>query len=112
MVDKFLDEVNPRDLIQDNGTAKLHLFSNILDMPTWDHTSYFKSLFDTGGKQSYLCVSPYREFDGGQERFRDVLNLFNDNSTKDGRKIKMNDLSKFAFRDNKDAISLKLEAIS
>ena len=109
IVNSAIDDIEPGRVITNDSSEKLHLFSNILDMNTWDHTKYFQSLLKIGIKQTYFCVSPYRDFDGGGDRFRDIRSLFTSTCQHEGHEITTNDLSIFSYRDDKDAISLDLE---
>lgn len=108
-VNKTIDNVEPSEVISNDNTDKIHLFSNILDMDTWNHTEYFQSLLKLGKRQTYFCVSPYRDFDGGEKRFRDIRSLIESINQNTDLHVKTNDLSIFSFRDDKDAIALDLE---
>lgn len=109
IINKFIGQTRPNQLIQNNGLAKLHLFSNVLDIQTWDHKSYFQELFSIKGMQSFLCISPYREFDGGEERFRNVLEVFNMHARQNGHTT-VQDPMRFIYREwqRKEAIALNL----
>jgi len=109
IVNQTIDNIEPSKVVSNDDMHKLHLFSNILDMNTWNHTEYFQSLLRIGEKQTYFCVSPYRDFDGGESRFRDIRSLFTSTCINEGHKITNNDLSIFSFRENKDAISLDMQ---
>ena len=108
-VNKTIDNVEPSEVITNDDTDKIHLFSNILDMDTWNHTKYFQSLLKLGKRQTYFCVSPYRDFDGGEKRFRDIQSLIENSDQNTDLLVKTNGLSIFSFRNDKDAIALELE---
>ena len=108
-INKAIDDVVPSEVITNDETDKIHLFSNILDMDTWNHVEYFQSLLKLGKRQTYFCVSPYRVFDGGESRFRDIRSLIESSNQNTELQIKANDLRIFSFRDDKDAIALNLE---
>jgi hypothetical protein len=59
VVNKKLDEVEVSDICTYNANAKLHFFSNILDLPSLDIRNIFSIISDSQRNKNYfICVSP------------------------------------------------------
>lgn len=58
-IKKLMDEVSHEDLSTDSTSIKIHLFSNILDVTTFDLLSLAKKIGSTQkGINYFICVSP------------------------------------------------------
>lgn len=104
-----IDETNPNKIISENDRPKLHLFSNILDVDSFDPAKYFQSLFSISDNQRYFCVSHSRDYCGGNSRFRKVEKLFNSLSKTGSLETEEPaELDTFNFRPTHEAIYLCL----
>ena len=73
-INKKIDDLTQADLKLSEIDAKIHLFSNILDIDDFDQLDLFNKIFSNKGIHYILAVSHDRNFDGGSQRLRDVYN--------------------------------------
>ena len=58
-IKKLMDDVSHEDLITESTSVKIHLFSNILDVTSFDLLSLAKKISSTQkGENYFICVSP------------------------------------------------------
>jgi len=78
-IHKDLDKIVDGDIITNNGSVKIHLFSNILDVPTFNLKDLIARIKKTQSKINYfICISPYID-DNKNMRIEAFFNNFNDN---------------------------------
>jgi hypothetical protein len=70
-VKKELDALTSADLLPDEAMPTIHVFSNVLDIATFDHFRLLGEML-TAGTHSLLVVSHDRDFDGGTPRISDL----------------------------------------
>lgn len=64
---KGFDALNADDLAHDPDLPTIHVLSNVLDVPGYDHFGLFEKMLDVGS-HSIIAVSHDRDHDGGSER--------------------------------------------
>lgn len=105
----WLDDLRDRDLqpaTETNGF--MHLFSNVLDIDTFDHFSLFSKLLKHKGRHAIYCVSHDRDFKGGSERFYQLAQAINQPSCKKWLTVRESAINKYRCRERFDAIYLRL----
>ena len=75
---KGLDSVDNKDLIN-NSQIKLHLFSNIIDVPFFDLNRLCHKIKELKGENLFLCVSPVLSETGRKIRLRKFSDFFAEN---------------------------------
>ena len=78
-INKKLDQVDLSDLNITQSSTKLHIFSNILDIGTFDQKTLLKKVLSIKGNHCIIAVSPKRS-DGGirmQEAFDSIIEYCN-----------------------------------
>jgi hypothetical protein len=74
LVNKYIDDLTPNDLVSEPDSIKIHLFSNIIDVQTFDLTQLYQLICSSfHGINRVICTSPYNE---GQQRLETFYNLF------------------------------------
>ena len=68
LVNKKFDDLDQEDLDLNDGTTKIHLMSNILDVPTYNLEALFEKMLDDDntGIHRIFAVSHDRNFNGGE----------------------------------------------
>ena len=56
----------------------IHLFSNVLDIPNFNHFNLFQKILQNNGLHCILAVSHSRSFHGGDDRFKELQKQIND----------------------------------
>lgn len=77
-INKKIDDVTQEDIQVDGNTAKIHLFSNILDIDDFHIVDLLNKIIANKGLHHFLAVSHNRDFNGGSERLKEVYNVFLD----------------------------------
>lgn len=78
-VHKDFDTLTDSDLISSDGAIKIHLFSNILDVPMFNLKDLIAKIKKTQAKINYfICISPFID-DNKNMRIEAFFNNFNDN---------------------------------
>ena len=111
-IQKKLDNVDVSELRLSPDDTTIHIFSNILDIPTFDSGVLFTKIFQTCGHHIILAVSHNREFAGGANRFRSLEKALTDNALDDWLSIQSSSIIEFNCPNGMPAISweLRLEA--
>lgn len=65
LVNRRLDELQPQDLVCDPNGLNIHVFSNILDVQSFDLIALFNRIIAQDGRHVFLAVSHERDFLGG-----------------------------------------------
>ncbi len=71
-ISKDLDELETKDLETDQNLTKIHLFSNILDVDSFDIVKLFNKILKNTGDHTFLIVSHDRDFEGGSPRLKAI----------------------------------------
>ncbi len=56
----------------------IHLFSNVLDIPNFNHFNLFQKILQNNGLHCILAVSHSRSHHGGDDRFKELQKQIND----------------------------------
>ena len=72
-INKKLDDLNLCDLVTSDRSIKLHIFSNVLDIQTFDPIALLEKVLSLGGRHQMIGVSP-QKYDGAR-RLRDVFQI-------------------------------------
>jgi hypothetical protein len=70
-VRKPFDDLSEDDLMSNCDLESLHIFSNVLDINTFDQFRLFEKIL-TKGKHTILAISHDRDHDGGSGRIREL----------------------------------------
>jgi len=70
--EKHLDAIEIADLYAGEGDCFVHLFSNIIDVDTFDLPSLLSKVLDKNGFHQLIAVSPSRNFQGGDTRLHEM----------------------------------------
>ena len=73
-----LSNIKASDLGFIKNAERVHLLSNVIDIPSFDSGKFFKEILNQPGKHQVLAVSPSRDFHGGDARFEEFRELFED----------------------------------
>lgn len=74
LVNKYIDDLTPTDLVSEPDSIKIHLFSNIIDVEGFDLGRLYQFMVRSfHGVNRVICTSPYNE---GQQRLETFYNLF------------------------------------
>ena len=84
-INKKLDDLNIKDLNISKSSTKLHLFSNILDIDTFDQLALVKKVLSIKDNHYILAVSPTRS-DGGKRMQDTFKNLIENNNVHSSEK--------------------------
>lgn len=68
---KNFEDINSTDLAHDPNLISIHILSNVLDVPSYNHFDLFEKMLDVG-RHGVIAVSHHRDFNGGSERFREI----------------------------------------
>ena len=71
-----LSNIRASDLRLIKNAERVHLLSNVVDIPSFDSGKFFKEIFNQPGMHQVLAVSPSRDFTGGDARFEEFSELF------------------------------------
>lgn len=71
-INSYLDDVTQEDIRNDVICNRIHVFSNVLDIPTFDHFELFKQGLSVGFHHIW-AVGHDRDFDGGTPRLRELM---------------------------------------
>ncbi|TXH68346.1 MAG: hypothetical protein E6Q83_14765 [Thiothrix sp.] len=71
-----LDDLKDNYLRANGNSTYIHLFSNILDINTFDIFKLFRKIIGKRGKHVFLAVSHDRDFDGGAPRLEELHSAF------------------------------------
>lgn len=96
-INKTLDNIEKSDLMSTDSTAKLHLFSNILDVEGFDEHVLLEKVTSQPGEHFIIAASNQRSVSGGSrmpELFKS-LNKKHDNGT-----IQVHEAKDWVFTDN------------
>lgn len=63
-INKKLDDLSLSNINFSESSAKIHIFSNILDIGTFDHLALLKRVLSVEGKHCVIAVSPFESDDG------------------------------------------------
>lgn len=74
-LNKDLDDLNERDIRLDDKTLKIHIFSNILDIDSFNGLNLLKKSLSIPGEHLIIAVSQDRGFNGGSPRVREIYQL-------------------------------------
>ena len=94
---KCIDDLTVDDLRSDGENIFVHLFSNVLDMDSFDHIDLFTKILKTKGSHTFLCVSHNRDFCGGSKRFHEIASILN-NSPDQKKRFTMQPVALREFR--------------
>jgi hypothetical protein len=110
-IQKDLDSVDKDELRLSPDDTTIHIFSNVLDIPTFDSVALFAKMFGTRGRHIILAVSHNRSFEGGADRFRSLEKAVTDKSLDNWLRIQDSTIDEFNCYNGMPAISweLKLE---
>ena len=104
-INKDLDALTAQDLAGNDAETTIHIFSNVLDIDSFDYDRLAEVIFTHKGNHLVLAVSHDRNFDGGSERVygfeKKVRKLFGLDMTETG-------ISRFKSPKGKSAICLQL----
>ncbi|MDQ6989587.1 MAG: hypothetical protein Q9M19_06860 [Mariprofundaceae bacterium] len=79
MINKGIEQLDSNDLETNEQSIKFHVFSNILDVNTFNLSNLFEIINQTQNGQNYfICVSP--DYYSGNLRLDEFINYFK-NST-------------------------------
>lgn len=93
-INKDFDSLNQNDVITDINNLKIHLFSNILDIETFNISQLINLISETQkGENIFLCVSPYIDITK-TERIHSFVRYFQDNYPENFRLIVSETVSK------------------
>jgi len=73
---KNLSDIKVSDLGFIKNAERIHLLSNVIDIPSFDCAKFFKEILNQPGRHQVLAVSPSRDFTGGDARFEELSELF------------------------------------
>lgn len=74
LVNKYLDDLTPADLVLEPSSIKVHLFSNIIDVEGFDLRQLYQLIIDSfQGLNRIICTSPDN---GRQQRLETFYDLF------------------------------------
>jgi len=74
-INKKLDDLSLSNINFSESSAKIHIFSNILDIDTFDHLALLKRVLSVKGKHCVIAVSPWMSDKGirMQETYASIL---------------------------------------
>jgi hypothetical protein len=75
-INKILDNLVASDFQTSNMTTKIHLFSNILDMPVFSIPLLIEKITSSTGENHFIAMSSDRSSYGGSERMEEFCNYF------------------------------------
>ncbi len=79
---KGLDDIKKNEIQTSNDAAKIHLFSNILDIENaFDIKLLFNKIIVHKGKNYFMAISSDRDNHGGNKRLDDFYNCFEKNNS-------------------------------
>lgn len=109
-LNKQFDDVEVHELKPDSEMINFHLFSNVLDIDTFDNIRLLTNLSKTG-KHRILCVSHDRDHNGGSRRITEIKEAYDAEIIKKWFTVHRNEISRFnCGKDGKfSAISWDLE---
>lgn len=113
-IQKELDHVDVDELRLSPDDTSVHVFSNILDIPTFDSRALFTKIFQTCGRHIVLAVSHNRDFEGGANRIHSLERAVTDKTHANWLKIQDSIITEFDCPNGMPAISweLRLEVIN
>lgn len=85
-----MDKLVQSDLKTNNETTKIHLFSNILDMPAFNIPLLIEKIISSSGENYFIAMSSDRDSFGGSERVDELCNKLKNSSNLDTVKIETN----------------------
>ena len=77
-IHKKLDDLTLDELGSIEGINNIHIFSNVLDIPNFNHFNLFHKILQNNGLHCILAVSHSRSFHGGDDRFKELQKQIND----------------------------------
>jgi hypothetical protein len=107
-IQKDLDSIDADELRLSPDDTTIHIFSNVLDIPTFDSGALFTKMFRTRGRHIILAVSHNRSFEGGADRFRSLEKAVMDKSLDDWLCIEDSTINEFKIPNGMPAISWEL----
>lgn len=107
-VNKWLDDLTVQDLKPNGASHFIHLFSNVLDIKSFDHIDLLGKILKTRGSHTILCVSHNRSFHGGSSRFHDIAQAVDNPAYKGRMSVKESTICEFRCPRGMEAISLQL----
>lgn len=104
-----LDDLPEDYLVTLDGMTAIHIFSNILDIDTFDIFDLFRKILSNSGRHLFLAVSHDRNFDGGAPRLEDLYNAFNCKSNAHIFKEIKSEIRRFNCSNGMPAICFNIE---
>ena len=110
-VNKYFDDMGENDIVLAPGTRKFHLFSQVLDIESFDSGRLFNKVLSTPGRHSIICVSHNRGFLGGGSRVKgiydDIVASFEKRNDPD--QLKSCDIREFGGQQGKSTIAFYID---
>jgi len=107
-IQKDLDGIDIKELRLSADDTNIHIFSNILDIPTFNSGALFTKMFQTRGRHIILAVSHNRAFEGGASRFRSLEKAVTDKTNDGWLSIQSSSIVEFDCPNGMPAISWEL----
>lgn len=92
------------DLILKNTSTKIHLFSNILDIDTFDIVSLFNKIISNTGTHHFLAVSSDRDCFGGSPRLKEIYDILTNSKYSNTLILEDFEINRFSWSESKRAI--------
>lgn len=114
-INKKLDELAVGELAMDDSKAKVHLFSNILDIDDFNQFELFSKILVNAnhqmnrGRHCVLAVSPDRSFKGGSGRMLSLHDSIMDEELEKWVTVKRSGLDRVEIRKGRQSIFLFAE---
>ncbi len=70
----FFNDVSPAHLETNDQHIKIHLMSNVLDIPGYDHFELIRKLGESKGTHYFIAIGHDRDFAGGSSRLEELFN--------------------------------------
>lgn len=99
VINKELDELKNNEIIIDKDKMNLHLFSNVLDINTFDYLEVFKKSLEYKGTHYFIAVSPDRNFQGGSPRLESLFNTLGKQQAEFAKHLKISHAEMNHFTD-------------
>ncbi|WP_216923282.1 hypothetical protein [Synechococcus sp. CCAP 1479/9] len=107
-LNKRLDDLIVEDLILNGEAYSIHLFSNVLDIDSFQHIELFNKILKTKGRHLVLAVSHNRNFHGGSSRLYEIAQALNDYAQRGRLSLLESTIREFRCPKGQKAISLQL----
>lgn len=103
-INKKIDDVRAYQLGISEEMPVIHIFSNVLDISSFDHIELLDKMFSAEGEHFIFAVSSDRDFQGGSARFTEVCERILDPNYGVWFDVKASNMKKFEHR-NMRAVS-------